>query len=64
MLDARCVLAELRCRLCQLGCVVCVSWCVRNGVRIAIIFSEDFTIFDVLYAPTDETIRRAYEVLR
>ena len=56
MLDARCVLAELRCRL-----RVCEA---ANGVRIAIIFSEDFTIFDVLYAPTDETVRRAYEVLR
>ena len=45
-----------------LRCPGCV--CAHNGVRIAIIFSEDFTIFDVLYAPTDETIRRAYEVLR
>ena len=61
MLDARCVLAAA---LSAVSIRLCVSWCVRNGVRIAIIFSEDFTIFDVLYAPTDETIRRAYEVLR
>ena len=51
--------------VCWLNCAVASVGCVcANGVRIAIIFSEDFTIFDVLYAPTDETIRRAYEVLR